>query len=70
MLLERLREEPIYEALFPKAFPGEADPVRILNVVRAIGAAGLLVGGLIGGAVAAWLVLLWRGRTKTATSHG
>ncbi|MRG94136.1 methanobactin export MATE transporter MbnM [Polyangium spumosum] len=38
VLLERLRKEPIYEALFPKAFPGEADPVRISNVVRAIGA--------------------------------
>ncbi|MDI1447355.1 methanobactin export MATE transporter MbnM [Polyangium sp. 6x1] len=38
VLLERLRKEPVYEALFPKAFPDEADPVRLENVVRAIGA--------------------------------
>ncbi|MDI3287613.1 methanobactin export MATE transporter MbnM [Polyangium sp. 15x6] len=38
VLLERLREDPVYQALFPKVFPDEADPVRLPNVVRAIGA--------------------------------
>ena len=35
-LIERLKAEPRYEALFPAAFPGEDDPFTVLNVTRAI----------------------------------
>jgi cytochrome c peroxidase len=38
LLLERLRAEPRYQQLFPRAFPGEADPFSVTNVVRAISA--------------------------------
>jgi len=37
-LLTRLSAEPLYQALFPKAFPADADPVTVANVVRAISA--------------------------------
>jgi cytochrome c peroxidase len=37
-LLERLRAEPRYTALFPRAFPGEVDPITVQNVVRALSA--------------------------------
>lgn len=37
-LLERLRAEPIYPPLFAAAFAGEAEPVTVQNVVRAISA--------------------------------
>ncbi len=37
-LLERLRGEPVYERLFPQAFPGERVPVTMANVTRAIAA--------------------------------
>lgn len=36
-LLRRLREEPIYQDLFPQAFP-EASPITIANVAKALGA--------------------------------
>lgn len=35
-LLARLRSEVVYAEQFPNAFPGEADPVSLLNVRRAI----------------------------------
>lgn len=37
-LLARLREEPLYQDLFPEAFPGEAAPITFDNVTRAIAA--------------------------------
>ena len=37
-LLARLRAEPVYQQLFPKAFRGEADPWTVANVTRAIAA--------------------------------
>lgn len=37
-LVERLRAEPRYQALFPRAFPGEADPFAVGNVTTAIAA--------------------------------
>ncbi len=38
LLLERLRAETMYQDLFPRAFPDDADPFTVANVVRAIGA--------------------------------
>jgi len=38
LLFERLRAEPIYTDLFPKAFPGVEDPISLDNVLKAIGA--------------------------------
>ncbi len=38
VLLDRLRAEPLYQELFPTAFPGEDEPLRLENVLRAIGA--------------------------------
>lgn len=35
-LLARLRSEVVYARRFPAAFPGEADPVNLLNVRKAI----------------------------------
>ena len=35
-LIARLRDDPMYPELFHEAFPGEADPVSIASVVRAI----------------------------------
>jgi cytochrome c peroxidase len=35
-LLDRLRAEPIYRDLFPRAFPDEATPFTVVNVARAI----------------------------------
>lgn len=35
-LFERLRAEPRYAALFPRAFPGGADPFTVANVARAL----------------------------------
>ena len=35
-LLDRLRAEPAYGPLFAAAFPAEADPVTLINVLRAI----------------------------------
>jgi cytochrome c peroxidase len=37
-LLETLRHDPIYQTLFPQAFPGPADPYTIPNVTKAIAA--------------------------------
>jgi cytochrome c peroxidase len=37
-LFERLRAEPRYQALFPRAFPADADPFVLRNLVRAIAA--------------------------------
>jgi cytochrome c peroxidase len=37
-MLARLAAEPIYEDLFPKAFPDEADPINLSTVTRAIAA--------------------------------
>lgn len=37
-LVSRLAAEPIYQVLFPKAFPSEPNPISIANVTRAIGA--------------------------------
>jgi cytochrome c peroxidase len=37
-MLGRLAAEPLYQELFPKAFPGDADPVTLGNTVRAIAA--------------------------------
>ncbi|HEY8378759.1 MAG TPA: cytochrome c peroxidase, partial [Nannocystis sp.] len=36
LLLERLRAEPVYQQLFPAAFPDDDDPFTLANVVRAI----------------------------------
>lgn len=38
LLLERLRAEPKYQELFPRAFAEDADPFSVTNVVRAISA--------------------------------
>ena len=35
-LLRLIRSDPIYRDLFPRAFPGEADPFRIAAVTKAI----------------------------------
>ncbi|WP_437686266.1 MbnH family di-heme enzyme [Sorangium sp. So ce176] len=37
-LFERLRDEPLYSELFPQAFPGDDDPIRLANITKAIGA--------------------------------
>lgn len=37
-LLQRLRAEARYQELFPAAFPGDADPVTIQNLTRALAA--------------------------------
>ncbi|WP_438023153.1 MbnH family di-heme enzyme [Sorangium sp. So ce233] len=37
-LFERLRDEPLYRELFPQAFPGDDDPIRLANITKAIGA--------------------------------
>lgn len=37
-LLQRLRDEARYRELFPAAFPGDADPVSVQNVARALAA--------------------------------
>ena len=34
--LSVLRDDPFYQALFPKAFPGESDPYTLANVTKAI----------------------------------
>lgn len=36
VLLQRLKEEPLYVELFAAAFPGQADPVTLKNVTRGI----------------------------------
>jgi len=36
LLAQRLKVEPLYERLFPAAFPGEADPFTLGNTVKAI----------------------------------
>ena len=35
-ILARLAAEPVYADLFPRAFPGEHDPIRLVNVRNAI----------------------------------
>ncbi len=35
-LLARLRDEPVYQRLFPEAFPGGREPISLANVTRAI----------------------------------
>ncbi|MCU0683287.1 MAG: di-heme enzyme [Polyangiaceae bacterium] len=37
-MLERLRAEPLYPSLFEQAFPGDAEPIRLDAVVKAISA--------------------------------
>ncbi|WP_437827571.1 MbnH family di-heme enzyme [Sorangium sp. So ce1153] len=37
-MIERLQDEPLYRDLFPEAFPGDGDPIRLDNITRAIGA--------------------------------
>ncbi len=37
-LFKRLRAEPVYTKLFPEAFPGQDDPIRLENILRAIAA--------------------------------
>src|ERR1019366_8697268 len=37
-LLKLIRSDPVYRALFPQAFPGEANPYRIANVAKALAA--------------------------------
>lgn len=37
-LFARLQAEPLYQELFPAAFPDEEDPIRLENVTRAIAA--------------------------------
>jgi cytochrome c peroxidase len=37
-LLDRLRSEPVYQDLFPRAFPGDDDPIRLDPIVKAIAA--------------------------------
>ncbi|MEQ1729068.1 MAG: MbnH family di-heme enzyme [Vicinamibacterales bacterium] len=34
--LARLRDEPVYQRLFPEAFPGVREPIAIANITRAI----------------------------------
>lgn len=38
VLLARLAAEPVYPPLFAEAFPAEADPISVANVVRALAA--------------------------------
>ncbi len=35
-ILERLRGQPAYQELFPLAFPADADPINMANIVRAL----------------------------------
>ena len=35
-LVQRLRDEPLYPPMFAAAFPADADPITITNIVRAI----------------------------------
>ncbi len=35
-VLARLRDEPVYQRLFPEAFPGVREPISIANITRAI----------------------------------
>ncbi|WP_437630836.1 MbnH family di-heme enzyme [Sorangium sp. So ce854] len=37
-LFQRLRDEPLYTELFPEAFPGDEDPIRLANITKAIAA--------------------------------
>jgi cytochrome c peroxidase len=37
-LIDRLKKEPLYQALFTSAFPGEPDQVTLANVTRAVAA--------------------------------
>ncbi|WP_437567432.1 MbnH family di-heme enzyme [Sorangium sp. So ce542] len=37
-LFHRLRDEPLYQELFPAAFPGDEDPIRLGNITKAIAA--------------------------------
>lgn len=37
-LLERLQGEPVYQDLFPEAFPGDDEPLRLANITKAIAA--------------------------------
>jgi cytochrome c peroxidase len=37
-LLARLRTEPLYQQLFPRSFPADADPFTVRNVTRALAA--------------------------------
>ncbi|XXT16199.1 MbnH family di-heme enzyme [Sorangium sp. So ce429] len=37
-MVQRLQDEPLYRELFPEAFPGDGDPIRLANITRAIGA--------------------------------
>ncbi len=37
-MLERLRAEPVYQDLFPAAFPSDGDPFTVMNVTKAIAA--------------------------------
>ncbi|WP_437522806.1 MbnH family di-heme enzyme [Sorangium sp. So ce726] len=37
-LLERLQGEPLYQDLFPEAFPGDDEPIRLANITKAIAA--------------------------------
>ncbi len=36
-LIQRLRQEPRYQPLFAAAYPAEADPFTLSNIVKAIG---------------------------------
>jgi cytochrome c peroxidase len=36
VLLQRLRDEALYQELFAEAFPGEADPISVGNVTKAL----------------------------------
>lgn len=38
VLLDRLRSEPLYQELFPQAFPETSEPITLGNIVRAIAA--------------------------------
>jgi cytochrome c peroxidase len=37
-LFQRLRDEPLYQELFPAAFPGDEDPIRLDTITKAIAA--------------------------------
>jgi cytochrome c peroxidase len=37
VLIDRLRNDSLYQGLFAEAFPGEAEPITIANVAKAIG---------------------------------
>lgn len=37
-ILQRLRDEPLYPALFARAFPDDPEPIRMASVIRAIAA--------------------------------